>query len=139
MGVSRLSSGLVAAAVAALAGACGKSDDEPTNNGVADVHKACEIRASWKRTKEEKCVFCLSAAPLQRCDCEALQPFSGSCQKQGENYRAACSQQVIDCASHCAETDCACIDRCYAAADECTVRAAQRDGCVAEQCAPYCQ
>lgn len=142
MVVTRLPSRFVAAAAAIgwLLAACGKgNDDDPTNNGVDDVHKACEVRSGWTRIKEEKCVFCMSASPLPKCDCEALQPFSGSCSKQGENYRSACSESVIDCAGHCATTDCACLDGCYAAADECTVRAAERDGCVAEQCAQYCQ
>lgn len=117
--------------------ACG--DDEPTNNGVNDVKKACELKTTWKRARDLKCINCVSAAPNAKCDCEEIKEFSGACSEQGDLFKSACPQNVIDCALHCPVNDCACVENCYNANGDCKKRAAMRDGCVVDRCDEYCQ
>jgi hypothetical protein len=119
--------------------ACKKEDEEPTNNGVNDVRKACEIRAAWINPSAEKCGLCLAAAPRPACGCESFVGFDGACEKQGElrKNEPSCTEAVDRCAIDC-KTDCPCVEACYANAAECKRRSAMRDGCVAEVCSKYC-
>lgn len=127
---------IVVAAV--ILGACGK-DDEATSNGVNDVRKACEIRATWRNLSAEKCGLCQAAAPRPPCGCESFSGFDGVCAAQGDARRAepSCSEVFDRCEIGCA-SNCACIENCYATAQACKRVSAARDGCVAEACASYC-
>jgi hypothetical protein len=113
----------------------------PANNGVNDVKKACEIRATWQNKPAKKCVDCLAAAPSPKCACEEFVGFSGLCEDQGTAWRTepACTDAINQCPYKCAETDCACIDACYAASETCRNVTAAKDGCVADACAQYCK
>ena len=121
--------------------ACATDSEPERNNGVDDVRRACEVRATWKRGATETCINCLSAAPLAKCDCELFKEFGGLCELQEAERHAepTCTSVLDDCTRTCAKTDCNCLDGCYAQASRCKQLAAARDGCVAEVCAPYCQ
>lgn len=132
------SSVLLLAAVAAVPlAACGKS--EPTNDGVNDVRKACELRNAWKNARAEKCGLCQGAAPQPACGCESFKGFDGVCAEQGQARRAepSCTYDLDSCVALCKD-DCACIEGCYANAPECKRVSAARDGCVALECSRYC-
>jgi hypothetical protein len=137
--VSFLSRAAALGAACFVVVACGASDSGPTNNGVNDVLKACQVRAAWTTPDAEKCVSCVAVADLAECGCEATKPFGGACVKQGDAVRAeaTCTNQMKDCVIAC-KKDCACIDGCYANAPACKTVTAARDGCVAETCTPYC-
>ena len=118
--------------------ACAPAKDAP-NNGVDDVKKACEIRATWTKASAEKCVNCVASAPSPACECELFKEFGGKCEPQNAARLAngSCTPPV-DCTRNCAKNDCLCVDACYAAAEECKRLSAATDGCVTEVCAPYC-
>src|SRR4051794_27652415 len=60
----------IGALVAACSG-CNKKDDAPAQqNGVNDVKKSCEIRATWANRTERKCTDCIASAPSPPCNCE---------------------------------------------------------------------
>lgn len=123
--------------VGVVVGGC--SSDPPKNgNGVNDVRKACEIRATWVRSNND-CSLCESAAISPRCECSALVDVSAACVDQGNARRSACPENLdADCVFKCDRTDCACIDACYSDA-KCREATAARDGCVAETCTPKCK
>jgi hypothetical protein len=132
---------VVASAILGGSAGCSPKDSAAPNNGVDDVRKACEARATWKNKTATKCINCIAAAPSPKCACEEFVGFSGLCQDQGAAWRAEanCTDAVNQCPYKCADTDCACIEACYAQADACKRAAAAKDGCVADVCAQYCQ
>lgn len=139
---SRFVTALVALTFGVLTtGACSSNDDAPAlDNGVDDVEKACEQRASYTDPKGPKCLQCLATAALEKCQCEALAEFGGACERQGVARRAepTCTTTVGDCTRACDPKDCACVDRCYAGADACKRASAAQDGCVAKVCEKFC-
>lgn len=119
--------------------ACSSQDDAPPRNGVDNVQKACEIRATWKYT--ETCTNCQAAAPSPSCACEAFKDFAALCKSQDDAHRAepTCTAEIETCTNACARSDCRCIDGCYGQAEKCRSAAASRDGCIADVCTPYCR
>jgi hypothetical protein len=128
----------LAAVVLAALSACASTP--PQNNGVNDVRKACELRAGWTNTSADKCGTCQAAAQRPACGCEGFKGFDGVCADQGAAFRAepSCTDDVINCVARCVQTDCACVEGCYANAPACKRVAAARDGCVTDLCAKYC-
>ena len=124
---------------AAIVVACG-NNDEGKPNGVNDVKAACEIRKAWPRKAAEKCGNCVAGAPLAPCGCEAFKDFEAVCLKQGDARRAeaTCSDALKKCEVDCGE-DCNCLDHCFDPVPDCRRVTAARDGCVAEQCDPFCR
>ncbi len=123
---------------ASLPGCASKSD--PPRNGVDDVKKACEIRATWTMPTTARCLNCMFSAPAPKCDCEAFKDFGALCADQGSARKAdpQCTIALDDCVTACVRTDCACIDACYVAAPSCKAHDAARDGCVADVCTQFC-
>jgi hypothetical protein len=109
------------------------------NNGVDDVKRACEIRVTWKRLNTSDCVTCMSAAPSVPCDCPAYKDFAGKCETQGTARvnEPTCTVAIDDCVKKC-NTDCACVEGCFARDEACKRVTSARDGCVADVCAQYC-
>lgn len=130
------------ATITVLAGIAACGDDEPkSGNGVNSTALACEIRAKWNRTGNDKCSLCESAAQNARCDCEALKDFSGACVEQADKRKAACTDANLDpCIFGCDAADCACVAKCYETATAaCKSASDARDGCVAETCDSHCK
>lgn len=128
--------------VCGLVPACSPAtNDPPPDNGVNDVHKACELRATWTRTGGLQCTNCIAAAPLPDCQCEAFKGFAALCVAQGDARKAdpQCTGALDDCVNACDRSNCDCIEACYATAPSCKQHDAARDGCVADVCAQYCQ
>lgn len=119
---------------------CSSGDDEPkSGDGVNDVKLACELRTTWNRSKQD-CGLCEAAVIAPRCDCSELAAYSAACSDQQEARRKACAESVDNCVLACNRDDCACIERCYADADDACKKASDaRDGCIGEACASYCQ
>lgn len=119
--------------------ACSPSKSAP-NNGVDDVKVACEIRAAWTKPNAEKCVNCLAGAGQPACNCELFKEFAGKCHDQNAARLAnpGCTPPA-DCTYKCAKSDCACIDACFAASQECRRLASATDGCVTDVCGAYCK
>ena len=133
---------LALAMLCGLVPACSSSkDDPPLDNGVNDVHKACDIRNTWTMRGAQKCLYCMSAAPDVSCNCELFKDFAALCVTQGDARRAdpQCTVALDDCVNNCDKTNCDCIDACYANAPSCKQHDAARDGCVADVCAQYCK
>ncbi len=132
---------LFSSVVVALLIACGGDDEPAPNNGVNDVKKACEIRATWTKRKTQECIDCTSIAKTPKCDCPAFQQdFAAKCEVQGRAYGDERNCDFVgDCVGKCNETDCACIDACYAGRDACRPKAAALDGCIADVCDRYCR
>jgi hypothetical protein len=118
-----------------------KDEPPPPRNGVNDVQKACEIRATWTKSTDAKCVNCLVAAPSPACECEAFKDFASLCLEQDTARRAepSCTVALDDCTKACVPTDCNCVNGCYAQAETCKRLSAAKDGCIADVCTPYCQ
>jgi hypothetical protein len=114
--------------------------DPPLNDGVNDVHKACDIRATWTNLASMRCTNCIASAPLPSCNCEVLADFAALCVQQGDARKAdpQCTSALDDCVNVCGK-DCNCIDGCYATAPSCKQHDAARDGCVADVCTQYCK
>ncbi len=131
---------LFSALVVALL-ACGGGDAVAPNNGVDDVKKACEIRATWAKRTTQECIDCLSIAKAPKCDCPAFQQdFAGKCEVQGRAYGDERNCDFVgDCIGKCQPNDCACVDACYAGRDACRPKAAGLDGCLADVCDHYCR
>ncbi len=121
--------------------ACATDSEPDRNNGVNDVRKACEVRATWKRGATETCINCMAAAPSPKCDCESFKEFGGLCEIQEAERHAepTCTSPLEDCTHTCAKTDCNCLEGCYAQAARCKQLAGARDGCVTAVCAQYCE
>lgn len=134
-----LSLSMAALAVAASLSACG-GDSKADPVGVNDVRQACEVRRSWAKPTDDKCISCQAAAPTVECSCPDYKDFAGKCQQATDAMKAepTCTSQIEVCVKTCSVTDCDCIDRCYAQAATCKRAAGSRDGCVAEICAQYC-
>jgi hypothetical protein len=118
-----------------------QSDPPPPDNGVNDVHQACEIRNTWTKRGDLRCSSCITAAPEPTCNCEQFKDFAALCLTQGDARRAdpQCTIDLDNCVNLCDKTNCDCIDGCYAAAPSCKTHDAARDGCVADVCAQYCK
>lgn len=127
--------------VSALVACSSSNDDEPlpTTNGVNDVRKACDIRATWKARTTQPCTDCISLASAQRCECSS-EDFAGRCnsQQQAKVKEATC-EGVDACVGNCEASDCNCVDDCYAGKETCRTLGAAMDGCLAEVCAAHCQ
>ncbi|MDB4936285.1 MAG: hypothetical protein JWP87_3257 [Labilithrix sp.] len=125
----------------ALTPACSSNDDPPPRNGVNDVKRACEIRASWTNKGNDRCINCQVAAQSPACDCEAFKDFASLCKGQDDARRAepTCTAELDACTKACTQTDCACIDGCYAQSAKCKQVSAAKDGCIADVCTQYCQ
>lgn len=121
--------------------ACATDAEAVRNNGVNDVRKACEVRATWTMAGREKCINCLAAAPAPACECESFKEFGALCELQEAERHAdpGCTSALDDCTRTCARTDCGCLEGCYGQASRCKQLSGARDGCVAQACAPYCQ
>lgn len=121
--------------------ACGGDDPPPPNNGVNDIEKACEIRATWTKSKEQACIDCIALSKGPVCECPAFQQeFIGKCVDQGTavgNERNC--DFVGDCTSKCAAGDCACVDACYNDRAACRPKVAALDGCQADVCDKHCR
>jgi hypothetical protein len=118
---------------------CGGNDDPKGTNGVNNVLAACQIKATWIRTDQNKCDLCEQAVVSPRCGCSELTAFSGACDDQAEAAKPACPESILDCVNQCARTDCNCVEACYANNAGCKAAAAARDGCQAEVCTQYCK
>jgi hypothetical protein len=135
---------VLALSICALVGACSscnkKEEAPPQQNGVNDVKKSCEVRATWQNRTERKCTDCIASAPSPPCNCEQFKEFAGMCAAQGEARRVepTCTVPLDDCTHKCKDKDCACIDGCYAQADACKRATAAREGCVTEICGRFC-
>ena len=121
--------------------ACSPKDGDPPRNGVNDVRKACELRASWTKGADRTCINCVAAAPSPACDCPDFKEFGGLCKSQDNDRRAepSCTDAIGNCTRACAAKDCACVESCYAQAEACKRVAAAEDGCIADACTKYCQ
>ncbi len=125
--------------LAAVLVACASSSTPTSSgNGVNDVRKACEIRATWSRAGGSACLTCMGIATTPKCSCSDP-AVSGKCSEQQEakNAEASCAG-TTDCTSKCAPTDCACIDACYAG-KACRTFASAVDGCAASICDGQCR
>jgi hypothetical protein len=135
--------GAAMAATLAVAAACSSTAAAPpgAGNGVNDVKAACRIRMGWTRTSTERCLDCMVAAPLPRCDCEQFREFGGLCQSQEDarHSETGCTAAVNDCTNACRQNDCTCIDACYGQAARCEQLAGARDGCVVDACGDVCR
>lgn len=120
--------------------ACSSEEEAgPTNNGVNDVRRACEIRLTWRSPMPIACTDCLGVSSAPRCDCSD-KDYAGACRPQQE---AEVSEPTCDgvrtCVNSCAAGDCGCVDGCYTGKEICRQRSSALDGCLAETCAKYCQ
>lgn len=126
--------------------ACSSEDDRSSTtkvgNGVNNLHQACVIRAAWSRSNSD-CALCEAAVVTPECGCEALKDFSAACLDQANARKAACPTDELDsldvCVNSCAQSDCDCVDRCYAGQDACKKASDARDGCIASACANACK
>jgi hypothetical protein len=139
MGRAFLECAVLALATASLASACAGKSEPKVDNGVDDVHAACQIRTTWVHNETNQCSICAAAVVSPRCDCSALTAFSGACDDQATAAHAACPTTVDDCVSSCKSDDCNCVEACYASDASCKQAAAARDGCQAEACTQYCK
>lgn len=130
------------AGLALVLAACSSSNATnatASTNGVNDVRKACDIRATWLHASSGACSDCYSYATTPRCDCTDL-PYAGSCSAQERTKLDEPSCAGVDaCVRVCATTECACTDACYAGKDACRTAAAAVDGCVASICDEHCR
>lgn len=128
-------------ALSSIVIACGGDDTVFVTNGSNDLRKACEVRLGWKRSKEVKCLECITTAPLATCNCTVSAPYVGKCAQQLDLKRASadCDQPLERCVGSCSLNDCGCIDTCYATHQECRARASALEGCVSEVCGPLCE
>lgn len=128
---------LISLAVAACSSS--GSSSSSTTNGVDDVKRACEVRATWKSAQTTACTDCISYATTPRCECTDLD-YAGKCseQKKAVDAEPTCAG-VESCVGACARSDCACADTCYAGKGACRSVASAANGCVAEICATHCQ
>lgn len=127
--------------VLALVAACERFDETPEDNGVDDVKKACEIRATWTRRGITSCDDCIAVSQAPTCGCPAFQqPYIARCVDQSHARVAEPScDGTLDCVGKCNPNDCDCVDRCYAGKDLCREVASALDGCVADVCDAYCR
>ncbi|MBX3219918.1 MAG: hypothetical protein KF795_05315 [Labilithrix sp.] len=121
--------------------ACSADDEAAAPvNGVNDVGKACAIRAQWTKRSTMDCSDCLGVAVTPLCDCTAPKPYAGKCHdQQNAKYQEPTCSGVGECVFKCSAEDCGCVEACYAGKDECRVRGAAVDGCIAEVCDTYCR
>jgi hypothetical protein len=122
-------------------GCSSKSSQAPApTNGVDDVLKACEIRATWLHGTSTECNTCIGVASAPRCACEN-EDYAGKCsdQVQAKSREATCDDALTACIANCARTDCGCINGCYSGRDACRVVASAVDGCLAEECDSICR
>ncbi len=133
------SSGLLALLVS-TAGCSSTPTSTPGSNGVDDVTKACEIRATWTHATSTACSSCYSYATTPRCDCTDLD-YAGKCSGQQKTKVDEPSCADVDtCIRACTSTtDCACVDACYTNKAACRKAASAVDGCVAETCDEHCR
>ncbi len=121
--------------------ACSPSNDDAAPVvGVNDVKKACEIRVTWKNNETDKCRNCISIATNPECTCsDAQRAYAAKCNDHHLKRASEPSCQEVDkCITGC-NSDCACVDSCYAGKDTCRPLANALDGCVAEVCDPECK
>jgi hypothetical protein len=128
---------VVGVATALGGAACGEDDKPQASNGVNDVRKACDLRATWNRTGTQ-CSVCESAAVSPRCECSELAAFSATCIEQADARKPLCNASIEECVNTCLR-DCDCIEKCYANDAACKSASAARDGCVTEACGPHCK
>ncbi len=121
---------------------CSSSPATTTTNGVNDVLKACQIRATWTSTSSTPCNNCVGISTTPPCACSP-EDYAGKCNEQAaaKNKEPTCDG-TLACVGKCAgppNADCACVDACYAGKATCRALASAADGCVAEICAQYCK
>ncbi len=123
----------------ACSSASSSSTMTPTTNGVNDVLKACQIRATWTNASSTPCTNCIGNSLAPRCPCSD-HDYAGACSDQNtaRNKEPTCDG-TADCVTKCAHGDCACVDACYASKAACRTLASAADGCVAEICVQYCK
>ena len=135
---SRLSPLALLAFLAVAACSSTGSTPPPGANGVNDVRKACEIRATWTRGTTDACGVCFGQTITPRCAC-STHDFAGKCsEQQAAKAKEPTCDGIENCVTACKPTDCACIDGCYAG-KACRVAASAVDGCTAEICAADCR
>ncbi len=124
-----------------MLGACGGDDTTFITNGSNDLRKACETRQTWSRAKSVQCLECMATAPLPACDCTVKQAYVGRCAQQLKLKLATpdCDNLLGRCANACNQSDCNCLESCYASREVCKARVAALDGCVAEVCESTCR
>src|SRR5687767_7430570 len=112
---------LIAAFAICLLTACSSDENgaSATSNGVNDVRRACDIRLAWKSPITVACTECIGLASAPRCDC-SVQDYAGRCneQQRAKANEPSC-EGVNACVTHCEDTDCDCIEACYAGKDAC--------------------
>ncbi len=116
------------------------SDDAPYgDDGVADVRKACDLRATWSRKSQATCLECVANAPTIDCGCPVQSEFAGRCAEQSalRNAEPQCDDALVRCLGACA--DCQCQDACYTQKDACRKKASAVDGCVTATCERVCR
>ena len=121
--------------------ACSPSNDaEAPVVGVNNVKKACEIRVSWQNRETDKCRNCIAIATNPECTCtDAQRAYAAKC--NGHHVKRAnepSCKEVDNCVSTC-NSDCNCIDACYAGKEACRPLGNALDGCVAEVCTSECK
>lgn len=119
--------------------ACGGDDTPYTSNGVADVRKACDVRATWSNQKAAACLQCMALSPTERCSCPVQSEFVGRCAQQSalRNAEPQCDDELTRCLGGCG--DCACQDACYGKKEACRRKAGAVDGCVTATCDAVCR
>lgn len=105
----------------------------------ADLRQTCETRQSWSAASSGKCAECKSAAVLPKCDCEAFEGFGAACASEAEarSAESSCTASIDQCVKACGDA-CGCEEACYDNASDCKAATAERDACVNDVCAPYC-
>ena len=121
--------------------ACSSSSntDATTTNGVDDVTKACDIRATWSHASTQACTQCIAFASVPRCPCQD-EDYAGKCNSQqvAKNQEPSCND-IDTCVGACKASDCACVEACYDGKGACRPLAAAVDGCLAATCDTYCR
>ncbi len=131
--MNALSLGAALASLVVLA-ACNGS------RGVDDVKKACEIRVGWTQAGSDACTTCqISAYTSRDCDCKK-DDNRGLCNDEivARNGEPDCAYTIDQCVTAC-QTDCECVDACYASHAKCKPLQAAYDGCLADVCDDACK
>lgn len=117
--------------------ACSSGDG---GTGVNDVKRACEIRAGWTQANSEACSTCtISAYTSADCDCKKDE-YRGLCNDQivARNAEPDCVFEIDTCVNAC-QSDCDCVDACYANHPTCKPLQAAYDGCLTDVCNDACK